>query len=457
MADGAGGVKVFLSYAHKDEDLRDALDEALGALKHERIIEVWWDRKILPGAEWSDEIIRELEAADLALLLVSPAFLNSPYCYEEEMRRAVERHQAGTARVVPIIMRPCHWEPAPFAKLQGLPKDMKPVTKWRDRDAVLADVAAAIHRVAKELAGDTGEEPNIRPDSPADQTSCKEDAGNEANARLDEIRQSIVQALLQSKAAMEALNMRPSADPADREKRAADVADALIKTAKEDIGAFLKKAKEAHKKLSGRGQHSDISAVRDIVHRIVPRLSNEATINWMRIRRSDVGYAILLIPAAKATVAEIIMAGADDRSLHFKLRKSRDEWPEGEFVLPLPPESGRQHVSQDYQKYIEDHLIQKYQKKDKELGISRKDLIKAVSRTLSVRSEEDNETWYAILKLPDDLKERQLAEEPIRALKQQFPAIVFLELNRDGEIFDREESLYYPLRDIQPFGGEDGT
>jgi hypothetical protein len=143
-------IKVFLSYSHKDEALQRELNEHLGALKHEKIIETWWDRQIPTGNNWSEDIARQLEAADLIILLVSSAFLDSTYCYVKEMRRAIERHDAGEARVVPIILRPCYWEPAPFAKIQGLPKDMVPVTTAPNetRDDIWAEVARAIHQAA---------------------------------------------------------------------------------------------------------------------------------------------------------------------------------------------------------------------------------------------------------------------------------------------------------------------
>jgi hypothetical protein len=142
-------VKVFLSYSHKDEPLQRELDEQLGVLKHEDIIEVWWDRRLAPGDDWNKEILRELESARIILLLVSPSFLNSQFCYQTEMRHAVERHRAGLARVIPILLRPCYWNIAPFASIQGLPRDMKPVTakpRFR-RDEVWAEVVQGIHGV----------------------------------------------------------------------------------------------------------------------------------------------------------------------------------------------------------------------------------------------------------------------------------------------------------------------
>jgi hypothetical protein len=79
-------IKVFLSYSHQDEALRTELNKHLSVLRHEKIIDAWWDQQIPIGSNWSEEISRQLEAADLILYLVSPSFLNSPYCYVEEMR-----------------------------------------------------------------------------------------------------------------------------------------------------------------------------------------------------------------------------------------------------------------------------------------------------------------------------------------------------------------------------------
>jgi len=60
--------------------------------------------------------------------------MNSDYSNDVEVTRAMERHEAGEARVIPIILRPVDWEGAPFSKLQALPTDAKPVTSWDDSD-----------------------------------------------------------------------------------------------------------------------------------------------------------------------------------------------------------------------------------------------------------------------------------------------------------------------------------
>jgi TIR domain len=70
------------------------------------------------GDEFGDSISAELERADVMLLLVSPEFLASKYCYEIEMTRAMESHDAGEARVIPVVLRHCDWHAALFGKLR---------------------------------------------------------------------------------------------------------------------------------------------------------------------------------------------------------------------------------------------------------------------------------------------------------------------------------------------------
>src|SRR5258708_22257879 len=144
-------VNVFLSYAHKDKVLRDQLDEHLSLLKRLKLIRTWHDRDIMPGTEWRQAIDTHLNAAHLILLLISPAFMSSEYCYTKEMKRAVERHEAGEAYVIPIILRPVDWQDAPFGKLQALPSNALPVTLWRNKDKAFLDIAQGIRKAVEEL------------------------------------------------------------------------------------------------------------------------------------------------------------------------------------------------------------------------------------------------------------------------------------------------------------------
>jgi hypothetical protein len=135
---------VFFSYSHKDETLRDELEAHLALMKRQNLIAGWHDRRIQLGDDVDDTINKELEQADIILLLVSSDFIASNYCYSKEMARAMERHEAGQARVIPIILRSCDWHSAPFGSLLAAPKDGKAVTTWPDRDVAFTDVAKQI-------------------------------------------------------------------------------------------------------------------------------------------------------------------------------------------------------------------------------------------------------------------------------------------------------------------------
>ncbi|GJL61086.1 MAG: hypothetical protein NPIRA03_39430 [Nitrospirales bacterium] len=146
-------MKVFISYSHKDKRHRTQLDTHLSLMKREGVIEVWHDRKITGGKEWADQIDENLEQASIILLLISSDFLASDYCYDKEMGRALEKHQNGEARVIPIIIRSADWSTAPFGKLQALPQEAKPIDSWRKKDEAWTDVAKGIRKVVEELSG----------------------------------------------------------------------------------------------------------------------------------------------------------------------------------------------------------------------------------------------------------------------------------------------------------------
>lgn len=145
--------RAFVSYTHADEALKDQFLLHLAPLRREGLIEVFHDRMLRPGDHLDETIQRELASSDLIILLVSAAFLNSEYCYEEEMRRAFVRHLNGSARVVAVILRPCQWKHVPVGGGQTLssflcvPKDGKPVTSWSDPEAAWDDAAAAIRNL----------------------------------------------------------------------------------------------------------------------------------------------------------------------------------------------------------------------------------------------------------------------------------------------------------------------
>ena len=147
-----GPLKVFYSYAHEDEQIRDRIDEYLELLARQHLIVRWHDRHILPGSEWDHSISEALESADIILLLVSKAFFASKYISDYEVPAAMHAHQSRKARVIPILLESVPgWTKTELARLQFLPKGAKPVSKWKDPVKAFADIADGVRKVAKDI------------------------------------------------------------------------------------------------------------------------------------------------------------------------------------------------------------------------------------------------------------------------------------------------------------------
>ncbi|MEM9485002.1 MAG: TIR domain-containing protein [Cyanobacteria bacterium P01_F01_bin.116] len=144
-------LNVFISYSHKDEDLKEELEVHLSTLKRQNKIKPWQDRSIEAGTKWDNEIKTALENAHIILLLITPRFMASDYINDIELAHAMKRHEAGTARVIPIILKPSDRKGTPLSALQALPKDQKPVTRWDDQDEAFLDVVNGIRRVVNSL------------------------------------------------------------------------------------------------------------------------------------------------------------------------------------------------------------------------------------------------------------------------------------------------------------------
>ncbi len=146
-------LEVFISYSRRDEALREELGKHLSALRRENVIGYWHDRMISAGEEWRGEIDRHLEQAGIILLLVSPDFIASEYSYDIETKRALERHAAGEAVVIPIVLRPVDWMNIPLAELQSLPRDNKAVesSHWKYRDEAFVEIANGIRQAVEQL------------------------------------------------------------------------------------------------------------------------------------------------------------------------------------------------------------------------------------------------------------------------------------------------------------------
>jgi hypothetical protein len=143
--------KAFISYSHVDDSYRKELEVHLSAMKRNGELSSWSDRRITPGQEWNLEIDKAAHSAEIIIFLVSADFIASDYCFDIEVKTALGRYEKGEAIVIPIIIRPCDWSVCPFSKLQALPAEAKPVSKWQDRDEGWLTVIKGIREAAKEM------------------------------------------------------------------------------------------------------------------------------------------------------------------------------------------------------------------------------------------------------------------------------------------------------------------
>ena len=143
--------RIFISYAHADEDLKKELDKYLKVLKRSSKVQVWNDRELIGGQEWDQTIMSELNKANIILLLISVDFNASDFIWDKELASAMQRHEEGTAHVVPIILRRCEWSSMPYAKLQALPRNATPVTEYPNRDAAFTEIAIGLEKLVDHI------------------------------------------------------------------------------------------------------------------------------------------------------------------------------------------------------------------------------------------------------------------------------------------------------------------
>lgn len=147
-------VGLFISYADRDQDLKGQLDMHLSLLKRQGLIEIVNERTLAASQVYTGEeaIDPKLQTADIVLLLVTPSFMASDYCFQGEMKMAMDLHREGALRVIPIIGKTVDMTGAPFSNLVGLPSNNKPINSWSDRDEAWVNVVRGLRQVVQTLA-----------------------------------------------------------------------------------------------------------------------------------------------------------------------------------------------------------------------------------------------------------------------------------------------------------------
>jgi len=141
------GVKVFISYAHKDEQIKEELTKHFSGLIRSKRIIAWNDRKILPGEEWDTAIRTALEEADIVICLISADFMASNYINDVEIGRTIKRHNQGLTKLIPILARPCDFVNSSLSHIQALPRDARPISIWENRDEAFVNIVNEFKKI----------------------------------------------------------------------------------------------------------------------------------------------------------------------------------------------------------------------------------------------------------------------------------------------------------------------
>jgi tetratricopeptide (TPR) repeat protein len=143
--------KLFISYSHKDEDLKKQFVTHLSGLKQAGLIEIWDDRQVIIGEKWDSKINEKLADSEIVVFLISADFLQSEYINNIEIKKTIERHKNGEVYIAPIFLRPCYFESSILSSFQGVPRDLKFITSWGNIDEAFLNVINELRKIISEF------------------------------------------------------------------------------------------------------------------------------------------------------------------------------------------------------------------------------------------------------------------------------------------------------------------
>jgi formylglycine-generating enzyme required for sulfatase activity len=285
-------IEVFFSYSREDKPLRDKLEKHLISLKRQGVISLWHDREIVAGSEWEEEIDRHMKTADIILLLISPDFVASKYCYEIELPDAMTRHEAGESYVVPILLRPTSgWKNLSFAKLQVYPSGGVPVTRWSDEDEAFVDVADGIAGAVEQLlagreqkrqAQERQEQERLKREREQEQRRIAEIQRQQAEAaeREEQAKRAEQAQLAEAARVVEQARIAEQAQRRDAERRAERQQQERIREEQRQAAAQARMAEEAKRQREAELHRQVIHAERSqFINHLQPY---QWELNWKR-------------------------------------------------------------------------------------------------------------------------------------------------------------------------------
>lgn len=413
--------RVFISYSHQDEVWRDRLVSHLGVLQRQNRLTLWVDSQIRAGDDWLAEIERAMDAAAVAVLLVSADFLGSEFIAGTEVPRLLRARAERGLRAIPLIIRPCAWSTVPWlAELEHRPKG-RALSQGSDSE-IDADLAALALEIDALLADE--EEP-----------TGFEELLAEARALLAGNRE----------AAKALAGLDPSWNRAFASGGGAGLAGEITRSS--SIDQVLIAVHQAHRSVAGQPEAA--RTLERLLALIVPVLYRRQ-LTWSL--PGAPGGILMQIPVATATVAEMVMAGEGGRGYRFRPQRNDKSFPEGVASVAGFPEPGIDFGGQRaFQDFI-DHLAAELVAEEDRQGVLRRGASDE-GRYQTLAELVDGElSWRA--KAGDGLRRYFLYDGRfardhalvLERLRKALPSLCLLELTGGDLVGERQ--LCRPLRDL---------
>lgn len=195
-------LNLFISYSHEDMPYKKRLETAFALQIRSGRIRLWDDQKIQAGSIWKKEILAQIGAADMIVLLISSDFFASDFIWNEELPLINQRFEQGKALVVPILLRPCDWGSTKYSQIQAVPTNsqtgkLTPISQWADKDEAWKIVTTHITQLLEKQQIAPDNQPNSTIDKPIIDM-------NQPNMLANEVKKRIGQGKIK-----EALNLLP--------------------------------------------------------------------------------------------------------------------------------------------------------------------------------------------------------------------------------------------------------
>ncbi len=224
-------------------------------------------------------------------------------------------------------------------------------------------------------------------------------------------------------------------------------------------------ALQVQDELNEQQQPEAAQVVARLVRSVMPALMDHQLVNLARNSRGDPENCIIFLPAYLHTMAEILMAGVDRRRAKFRAMKAGEDWPHGEYLLPQMPEPGRNAGGSQtlrdwdtefidrfevddtggfekiFHQYMQHRFVGSDVRRDRRTVPPEK-LRAYIRNKLRIESERRQATYYYVVTLPDELRTRGLWLSLIKALKKEYPHVVFLELSSNADLLLEEQQRY---------------